>query len=172
MSDRPRYVAVGRIARAHGVRGEVAVLPLTQVGSRFERGSRLLAGEGEDRPMVVASSRPHRDRMLVFFEGIKDRDAAEALQGTYLFVPATAVPLLPEGEFWPHELIGCEVIIDGGKTLGRLREVIHTPANDVWSVQGDDGTEVLVPALKDVVRDVDVEARRVVVREVPGLTVP
>jgi len=110
--------------------------------------------------------------MLVFFEGIKDRDAAEALQGTYLFVPASAVPPLPEGEFWPHELIGCEVIIDGGKTLGRLREVIHTPANDVWSVQGDDGMEVLVPALKDVVRDVDVETRRIVVREVPGLTVP
>jgi 16S rRNA processing protein RimM len=172
VSDRPRYVAVGRIARAHGVRGEVAVLPLTQVGSRFERGSRLLAGEGEDRPMVVSSSRPHRDRMLVFFEGIRDRDAAEALQGTYLFVPATAVPPLPEGEFWPHELIGCEVIIDGGKTLGRLREVIHTPANDVWSVQGDDGTEILVPALKDVVRDVDLETRRIVVREVPGLTVP
>ena len=172
MSDRPRYIAVGRIARAHGVRGEVAVLPLTQVGSRFERGSRLLASEGEDRPMVVSSSRPHRDRMLVFFEGIKDRDAAEALQGTYLFVPASAVPPLPEGEFWPHELIGCEVVTDGGMPLGRLREVIHTPANDVWSVQGDDGTEVLVPALKDVVRDVDVGARRVVVREVPGLTVP
>lgn len=172
MSDRPGYIAVGRITRAHGLRGEVAVLPLTQFGSRFERGSRLLAGEGEDRPMVVSSSRPHRDRMLVFFEGIRDRDAAEALQGTYLFVPASALPPLPEGEFWPHELIGCVVITDGGKTLGRLREVIHTQANDVWSVQGDDGTEVLVPALKDVVGDVDVEAGRIVVRAVPGLTVP
>ena len=172
MSHRPRYIAVGRITRAHGLRGEVAVLPLTQIGSRFERGSRLLAGEGEDRPMVVSSSRPHRDRMLVIFEGIQDRDTAEALQGTYLFVPASEVPPLPEGEFWPHELIGCEVITDGGKPLGRLREVIRTQANDVWSVQGDDGTEVLVPALKDVVGDVDVEARRIVVRGVPGLTDP
>ena len=170
MSERPRYLAVGRITRAHGIRGEVAVLPLTQVGSRFERGSRLLVGESDKRPMVVSSSRPHRDRMLVFFEGVGDRDAAEALQGTYLFVPASDAPPLPEGEFWPHELIGCEVVTDGGRTLGRLQEVIHTRANDVWTVRGDDGGEVLVPALRTVVGDVDLVARRIVVREVPGLT--
>ena len=171
MSERPRYLAVGRITRAHGIRGEVAVLPLTQVGSRFERGSRLLADESDERPMVVSSCRPHRDRMLVFFEGVADRDAAEALQGTYLFVPASDAPPLPEGEFWPHELIGCEVVTDGGLTLGRLQEVIRTRANDVWTVRGDDGGEVLVPALRTVVEDVDLVARRIVVREVPGLTV-
>jgi len=109
--------------------------------------------------------------MLVFFEGVGDRDAAEALQGTYLFVPASDAPPLPEGEFWPHELIGCEVVTDGGRTLGRLQEVIHTRANDVWTVRGDDGGEVLVPALRTVVGDVDLVARRIVVREVPGLTV-
>lgn len=122
--------------------------------------------------MLVSSSRPHGDRMLVHFEGVADRDAAQALRGTYLFVPASEAPPLPEGEFWPHELIGCEVITDGGRKLGRLREVIRTPANDVWSVRGDDGSDILVPALKDVVGDVDVQARRIVVREVPGLTVP
>ena len=172
MSDRPRYIAVGRITRAHGLRGEVSVLPLTQVTSRFERGSRLLAGEDEDRALVVSSARPNRDRMLVLFEGVHDRDAAEALRGLYLFVRTSEAPPLPEGEFWPHELIGCEVITEGGRVLGQLREVIRTRANDVWSVQSDDGGEVLVPALRDVVEDVDVDARRVVVREVPGLTVP
>ena len=172
MSERPRYLAVGRIARAHGLKGEVSVLPLSQVETRFERGSRLFAGEGNDRPLVVSSSRQHGKRLLVIFEGVVDRDGAEALQGTYLFVPASEAPSLPDGEYWTHELIGCEVVTEGGRTLGRLREVIHTRANDVWSVQGDEGSDVLVPALKDVVGEVDVEARRVVVREVPGLTVP
>lgn len=172
MTDRPRYIAVGRITRAHGVKGEVAVLSLSQVKSRFEPGSKLLAGEAEDRPLVVSSARRDRDRVLVLFEGITDRDAAEALRGTYLFVPAAQAPALPEGEFWTHQLIGCEVVTEGGRTLGRLREVIHTIANDVWSVQSDEGADVLVPALKDVVQSVDVGAGRIVVKEVPGLTVP
>ena len=172
MSDHPRYLAVGRIGRAHGVKGEMSILPLSQVGTRFQSGSRLFAGEGTDRPMVVSSSRQHGKRLLVSFEGVLDRDGAEALQGTYLFVPASEAPPLPEGEYWTHQLIGCEVFTEGGRTLGHLREVIHTRANDVWSVQGEDGSDLLVPALKDVVGEVDVDARRIVVREVPGLTVP
>jgi 16S rRNA processing protein RimM len=132
----------------------------------------LLAGESEERPLIVSSSRPNRGRVLVSFEGVADRDAAEALRGTYLFVPASEAPALPEDEFWPHELIGCEVVTQAGRPLGHVREVIRTPANDVWSVRARDGRDLLVPALKDVVVEVDVEAGRIEVREVPGLTSP
>jgi 16S rRNA processing protein RimM len=163
-------VAVGRITRAHGVKGEVAVLPLSMVESRFEEGSRVYAGEG-GRPLTVASSRPHRGRMLVFFEGVADRNEAEALQGQYLFVPASWAPPLPEGEYWAFQLVGCQVVTEGGRSLGAVREVIHTQANDVWVAQGE-GEETLIPALKDVVASVDLEARRIVVREIPGLTAP
>jgi 16S rRNA processing protein RimM len=149
----------------------VAVLPLSQVAARFEPGSRLFADQGTDRPLVVASSRRHRDRLLVSFEGVRGRDAAEALRGAYLFVPVSEAPSLPEGEYWTHELVDCEVLTTGGRTLGRLREVIHTSANDVWTVQGPSG-EVLIPALRDVVAEVDLGTRRIVVRELPGLTAP
>ena len=159
MSSPPRY----------GVRGEVAVLPLSQVPERFEPGSRLFADQGEDRPLVVASSRRHRARLLVSFEGVRDRDVAEALRGTYLFVPSSEAPPLPDGEYWTHELIGCEVFADDGRPLGRLQEVIHTPANDVWAVQGPHG-EVLIPALQDVVAEVRLADRRIRVHDVPGLT--
>jgi 16S rRNA processing protein RimM len=171
VNDRPRFVAVGRITRAHGVKGEVAVLPLSQVADRFEPGSRVLAGEDGRRVLTVAEARPHRSRLLVTFEGVGDRDQAEALQGTYLFVPASDAPSLPPGEYWTHDLIGCQVITENGRPLGVLREVIRTPANDVWAVEGEDG-ETLVPALKDVVREVDLDARRIVVREIAGLTAP
>jgi 16S rRNA processing protein RimM len=167
----PEWVAVGRITRAHGVKGEVAVLVLSQVAERFQPGSRLFLDEGDTRPMTVTAARPHRQRLLVQFDQVGDRDAAEALQGSYLFVPASAAPSLPEGEFWTHDLIGCEVTTSGGRSLGHIREVIHTPANDVWSAEGEHG-EVLIPALKDVVERVDVPGRRVVVREIEGLTVP
>jgi 16S rRNA processing protein RimM len=108
---------------------------------------------------------------LVFFQEINDRDQAEALGGQYLFVPTSSAPQLPEGEYWPHELMGSTVVTTEGRTIGEIEEIIHTPANDVWVARAE-GREVLIPALKDVVESVDVHGRRVVVREVPGLTVP
>jgi 16S rRNA processing protein RimM len=165
-----RWIAVGRIARAHGVKGEVAVLPLSEVESRFQAGSQLFVGQGV-RAVTVQASRPHRGRLLVSFGEVGDRDAAEALRGEYLFVPAEDVPELPEGEFWPHQLVGCEVVTESGRPLGSIREIMRTQANDVWAADGPSG-EVLVPALKDVVVSVDLERRRVIVREIPGLTAP
>jgi len=166
------WIAVGRVGRAHGVRGEVAVLPLSEVPSRFEPGSRLFVGETGDRSLTVAASRPHQHRVLVRFAEIADREAASALSGAYLFVPRGSSPSLPEGSYWPHQLEGCEVRTTSGRVLGEIREIVRTPANDVWATAGPDGAEVLIPALRDVVESVDVEARRVVVRDIPGLTVP
>jgi 16S rRNA processing protein RimM len=171
MAGEAEFVAVGRITRAHGVKGEVAVLPLTQVQGRFEPGSRLLAGP-EHRPLTVSAVRPHRSRLLVTFEELPDRTAAETMAGAYLFVPAEDVPTPPEGEFWPHQLVGCSVVTDRGDRLGVIKEVVHGVANDIWVAVGDDGREVLIPALKDVVTSVDLKAGRVEVRAVPGLTVP
>jgi 16S rRNA processing protein RimM len=169
VSQASGWIAVGRIGRAHGVKGEVTVLPLSEVASRFESGSLLFAGEGGDRPLTVATARRHRARLVVSFAEVGDRTQAEALVGTYLFVSVGSVPPLPEGTWWPHELVGCDVVTEGGRSLGTIREVVHGPANDLWATEGAGG-EVLVPALKDVVRRVDLDGRRIVVREVPGLT--
>jgi 16S rRNA processing protein RimM len=171
MAEQAEFVAVGRIIRAHGVKGEVAVLPLSQIESRFEPGSRVLGGT-EHRPLTVAAVRPHRSRLLVTFEEIADRTAAQAAAGSYLFVPAREVPPPPEGEYWPHQLMGCRVETNRGLVLGEIREIVHGLANDLWVARTDDGAETLIPALKDVVRSVDLEARRIEVDEIPGLTVP
>ncbi len=93
------------------------------------------------------------------------------MAGQFLLVPSSSAPPLPHGEYWTHELVGCDVVTDQGRTLGPIREVIHTPANDVWVTQSDH-EETLIPALKDVVKEVDLVARRVIVREVSGLTAP
>ncbi len=168
-SDEPT-VLVGRVTRAHGVRGEVAVLVLTEVHERFEPGSVVYLEDG--RALTVADARPHRSRMLVTFEDVRDREAAERLVRHDLVVPESASPSLPEGSYWDHQLIGSTVVTESGATLGELRDVIHTPANDVWSAVDDHGVETLVPALADVVAEVDTEAKRIVVREVSGLTAP
>ncbi|MBI2238901.1 MAG: 16S rRNA processing protein RimM [Actinobacteria bacterium] len=162
-----RTVAVGRITRAHGVGGEVAVLVLSEVEGRFADGAAVYLEDG--RSLTVEESRPYRGRLLVRFREIPDRDRAERLLGMYLVVPESEVPELPEGAYWPHQLEGCEVVTEDGRSLGTLREVIANPANDIWVVV-DGGSETLVPALRDVVVSVDVAAKRVVVREIPGLT--
>ncbi|MEW6059330.1 MAG: ribosome maturation factor RimM [Actinomycetota bacterium] len=161
-------VAVGRVTRAHGVKGEVAVLVLSEVPERFAVGTVVYLEDG--RALTIEDSHPHRGRLLVKFRDIGDRDRAEALAGSLLVVPESMSPELPEGSWWDHQLVDCEVVTESGRSLGTLREVIHTPANDVWSsVAGD--VETLVPALRDVVVSVDIAAGRIVVREIPGLTV-
>jgi 16S rRNA processing protein RimM len=168
MSSEPT-VAVGRITRAHGVRGEVAALVLSEVPERFADGAVVWLEDG--RPLTVESSRTHKDRLLVTFREVRDRAGAEALQGALLVVPESMSPPLPEGSWWDHQLVGCDVVTESGLPLGLLVEVIHTAANDVWSVITDD-RETLIPVLKDVIVSVDVAAKRIVVREVPGLTAP
>lgn len=160
-------MVVGRITRAHGLKGEVAVLVLSEVADRFASGAVVYREDG--RALTVESSRLHGARMLVKFREVADRAGAERLSRTTLSVPESMSPALPEGSWWDHQLIGCEVVTESGRSLGAVREVIHTAANDVWSVISD-GSETLIPAIKDVVVSVDPGAKRIVVREIPGLT--
>jgi 16S rRNA processing protein RimM len=162
-------VAVGRVTRAHGLHGEVAVLVLSEVPERFAPGSTVWTEDG--RSLTVESSRPHGDRLLVRFGEVADRTAAQALARALLVVPESSSPPLPAGSWWDHQVEGCAVETEGGRALGAVREVIHTPANDVWSAVDDAGTETLIPVLADVLVRVDVTARRIVIREIPGLTV-
>lgn len=160
-------VAVGRILKAHGVQGEVAVAVLTEVEGRFAPGSVLLLEDG--RSMTVRSSRPRDGGLLVRFEEIRDREHARAFHGLVLSVPASSSPPLPEGSWWDHEIVGCAVSTTEGRDLGTVDDVLHGPANDVWSVMGE-RDPMLIPALPEFIVSVDVPARRVVVREVPGIT--
>ncbi|HEU5309403.1 MAG TPA: ribosome maturation factor RimM [Acidimicrobiia bacterium] len=132
-------LVVGRIGRAHGLRGEVAVRFTSNRPERAEAGAVLHVG---DRQLVVAASRPHQDRVLVRFEGVDDRTAAEALQGLEL----TAAPLgdeveLDDDEVWVHEIVGAEVRDRSGEAIGRVAAVEANPAHDLLVL--DDGA--LVP---------------------------
>lgn len=164
----PELLAVGVIARAHGIRGEVSVKPLSEVESRFDAGSVLLLGPAGERQLTVDAARPHGHRLLVKFEEVGDRDEAESLRGRLLLVPRGDAPPLPAGQYWVHELVGLHVVTESGRSLGTIREVLHNQANDVWLVEGD-GREFLIPGLREVVAEVDPSEGRAVIREVPGL---
>ena len=167
--NREPTVVVGRITRPHGLKGELSVLVLSEVEGRFADGAVVYLEDG--RVLTVESARRHRSGLLVKFREVPDRTAAERLARSILMVPESASPELPDGSWWDHQLVGCEVVSESGRSLGTVREVIHTAANDVWSAVSDD-RETLIPALKDVIVAVDTAGKRIVVREVPGLTVP
>jgi 16S rRNA processing protein RimM len=163
-------VVVGKVTKAHGLRGEVVVLVFSDNPDRFEPGSSMFLENG--REVRVRASRPNGGRMLVTFEGVDDRNAAEALRGLTLVVPRSFLPELPEGEFWPHQLEGCLVVTESGRTLGAISDVVANRANDLWVTVDESGAETMVPAIREVIVDVDIGAGRVLVRDIPGLTAP
>lgn len=163
-------VVVGKITKAHGLQGEVVVLVISDNPDRFDPGTSVFLEDG--RELRIGSSRPNGGRLLVTFEGVTDRNAADLLRGSQLVVPLSMLPELPEGDYWPHQLEGCEVITESGRPLGAIVDVLSSPANDLWVAVDGSGTETLIPAIREVVAEVDVARKRVLVRDLPGLTVP
>ena len=167
--DEPTVV-VGAVTKAHGLRGEVSVQVRSDNPDRFSVGATVLLPDG--RALTVERAQRHGKALLVRFAQVADRTAAEAIRGQELAVPESWLPALDDGEYWPFQLEGCTVTTEAGRALGTLTDVIANPANDLWVARDDEGTETLVPALRDVIVEVDIEAKRVVVRDVPGLTIP
>lgn len=162
MSD---AVVVGRIAKAHGIRGEVSVEVLSENPERFAIGARL---GHRDRELTVEAARRHGDRLLVKFEEVPDRNAAESLRGSELTVPEEEVAPLPAGRYYPHELEGLVVSDSRGSRLGTFVRVERSPAHDIWVVDAG-GREVMVPAVESFVVEVDIEAGRIVLDPPGGL---
>jgi len=169
------YLAVGQIVAPHGIRGEVKVEILTDFPERYRPGAKLYVGRSTEDPdavpVEVATSRPHQGRMLVRLVSVSDRNGAELLRGLYLLVPEAEAMPLGEHENFVHDLIGLRVETEAGLEVGRLVEVIFTPANDVYVVHGPLG-EVLIPALRHVVLSVDLAQRTMRVALPDGLVSP
>ena len=167
--DLPETVAVGRVLRPHGVRGEVVVEVLSDVPGRFRKGSRLTGvREGEPPlPLVVAAGRVTKNGAVVRFEGYGDRDRAGELRGLDLEIPRSQVPAAPPGTFYQYELLGC-LCSNDGEELGRVVEVVEDGGGELLIVEGE-GRRVPVPFVKEFLREVDVAAGRIELALPPGL---
>jgi 16S rRNA processing protein RimM len=165
----PCFIAIGRIVRPHGVRGEVAVKVLSDFPKRFDTIAVVYLGDAmEAEPWRVTATRWHQDRVLLTLQGCEDRTAADRLRGLLVQIPIEEVMPLPEGEYYTYELIGLEVVTREGEDLGRLSDILFTDANDVYVVIGARG-QILLPAIADVIERVDLEAGQMVVRLIEGL---
>jgi 16S rRNA processing protein RimM len=153
-------VLVGRVGKAHGLRGDVVVDVRTdEPARRFAAGTRFATPLGE---LTVASTHWHGSRLLVRFDEIDDRDAASELRGAELRtdVPADERPEDPE-EFYDHQLVGLCVVDAAGRQVGEVTDVLHLPAQDVLAVARVDGSDTLLPFVHELVPDVDLVRGRI-----------
>ena len=160
-------VVVGIAVGAHGLHGEVRVLPQTDFPERLaQRGELWVEQGGQGRLCRVEGGRLQAGKGLVLLrlEGCRDRTAAEALRGAVLKIrPADVVPLGP-GEYYEWQIVGLEVVTGSGEAVGRVTQILHTGANDVYVVG-----ERLIPAIPEVIQSVDLPAGRIVIEPMPGL---
>lgn len=172
-------VVVGRIGKPHGIRGEVTLDVRTdEPDRRFAPGTTLRAEApaGADRrpaSLTVARARWHQSTLLVTFEELTDRNAAEAVRGTVLH--ATIGPDdMPEDpdEYYDHQLVGLDVVDLDGTHLGQVKALVHGSAQDLLTVRTPDGRDTLVPFVSALVPEVDLDAGRIVVADRPGLVTP
>ncbi len=167
-------LVVGRIGRAHGLRGEVLVDVRTdEPERRLAPGAVLVTDPGTAGPLTIATGRVHSGRLLLHFSGVSDRTGAEALRGVLLLAEIDP-DVLPDDddEWYDHQLVGLDVVAIDGAVVGEVREVLHLPGHDVLAVTRPDGTEALVPFVTEIVPAVDIAANRLIVTPPPGLLEP
>lgn len=162
------YLVVGRIGGPHGVRGEVRFKILTDFPERLVPGKQVYLGEEHER-WTIAGLRGSGEKSILQLSGVTDIVQAGYLRNQFVYVHISEVPDLPEGEMYTHNLIGLEVRTEAGEPLGSIREILHTGANDVLLLVNDAGEERLLPAIDDVLLEIDLEGKTAVVRLLPGL---
>lgn len=159
--NQSKYVRVGRIVGAHGLKGQVKVEILTDFPERLDAGSRLRL---KDDWVTVKAAQIHKNRLLLKLEGVNNIEAAQALQWEYLDALVEARPELEEDEFLTSDLLGMAVVTVEGESLGAVEEVMRLPAQDVLRIG-----EIMIPAVKEFVKGIDVKGRVITVQLIPGM---
>ncbi|MBQ6536910.1 MAG: 16S rRNA processing protein RimM [Firmicutes bacterium] len=159
-------VLVAVVAAPHGIDGALSAEVYSDNPRRFAAGAELTTASGEKLRIVSAS--PHKGRLLLRLAGIEDRNAAEKLRGLRLYVDESEIEPLPEGSWYWFQLLGLTVT-EKGRTLGEIAEILPYTANDVYVVQRQNKKDLLIPALRQVVKQVDLEHKTMEVELPAGL---
>ena len=164
-----QFLQVGVISSTHGIRGEVKVFPTTDDPARFKKLKIVLLDTGKElTELEVQSVKFFKQFVILKFRGIDNITDIEIYKGKSLLVPREDAVELEENEYYIADLIGMEVVTDEGE-FGILRDVMETGANEVYIIDSKEHGEVLIPAIRDCILDVDVENRRMKIRLMDGL---
>ncbi len=152
-------VIIGKLGKTHGLNGLIKIIPLTDFEGRFDSLQEVFVGGNLRQIENVAHI---GDELFIKFKSIDNRELAKTLTNKILTVPRSQVAPLDEGEFYTFDIIGCEVF-DGEKKIGVVTEVLKTGSNDVFQVEDADGKEILIPALKSIVDEINVTDKKILI---------
>lgn len=164
----PDFLAVGRLRRPHGVRGEILMEVMTDFPERLIDGMVLYIGT-EHRPLRMLRQRTHHKALIVTFEGFETPEDIGEFRNQFVFIPTTSISPLPEGEYYHHQILGLQVISESGDSLGKVVDIIETGANDVYVIQRENAADILLPAIDDVILEIDLHKGEMRVCLLPGL---
>ncbi|MGB2827292.1 MAG: ribosome maturation factor RimM [Dehalococcoidales bacterium] len=159
------YITIGRIIAPWGAKGEVKVQIETEFPQRFSPGELVFV---DGKSMTIADVSWHRDRPILKFSTVDCAEDAQQLRGKSIEIPQSQLHPLPEGHYYRFQLIGLKVVTAGGEPLGEIKEILDGKSNDTYVVQGTEG-EILIPAIEDVVRSVDLERGLMEIEPIAGL---
>jgi 16S rRNA processing protein RimM len=163
------WATIGKVVALFGIRGELKVLLLTDIPNRFAGLGAVYAGPDHTR-RLIQSVRPYKGEMIVLkLEGIDDANTAESLRDQNLAIPVSELAQLPPDSYYQHDILGLMVITLDGQKLGSIVDIIVTGSNDVYVIKVPDGSQVLIPAIKDVIKQVDLIRRTMYIDPLPGL---
>lgn len=156
---------VGKIVNTFGIKGEVKIMPYTDNVGQFKKVKNIYVN---DVKMEIESTKYQKNVVILKLKGIDDMTSAEELRGSIIKVDRSKKKL-PEGTYYIVDLIGSEVYTDEGKLLGILEDIYNTGANDIYTVKTDEGKEILLPSIKEVIKDIDLENKKITVHILKGL---
>jgi 16S rRNA processing protein RimM len=170
MTDRHAWIEAGAVTRPHGIRGEVVVDLKSDLLDCVveETRIRLTTRKGDESFRIVERARRHKGCLVLKLVDVDTRDGASDLRGHTVWLTREQVGALPEGRYFVEDILGIDVYTEGGEHLGTVEDVLNMPASDIYVVRGG-GDEILLPVIDEVVRDVDVAGRKMVVHLMEGL---
>ena len=164
-----RMITIGKISKIHGRKRELKCLVLTDFPERFFDLERVFLEKDDDIRLVhVDGVRFHKNSAILSFEEVHNLNEAEELKGYYLKIPENEAILLPEGHFFMHEIMGIDVYTDEGEHLGQIEDILTTGSNDVYVV-GRGSDEILIPSIQDVVKEIDLDEKKMTIHIIEGL---
>lgn len=163
------WATIGKVAAPFGVRGELKVRLLTDIPNRFEQLDVIYAGD-DHHPYAIQNVRPYKaDMILLSLRGVNDANVAESLRGADLYIPLDRLAQLPAGSYYQHDIIGLRVFTLDEVYIGTVVDIITTGSNDVYVIKKQDGPQVLIPAIKDVITQIDLQKHVMRIDPIPGL---
>ncbi len=165
-----KYLEIGQIVNTFGIKGMVKVKPFTDDIRRFDRLKKVyIKKQNVKEEYEIEKVKYHKEMVLIKFKGIENPEQANLLRNNYLIIDRKNEEPLEEGRYYIVDMIGLEVYTEEGELIGNLEDIFNTGSNDIYVVKNELGKQILLPAIKEVIKKVDIENKKIIVHLIPGL---